>query len=114
MQDRSLGATTTASPAHVPGRIVPPYPDDHLARALAWGFLAAPEWSEPALVSAGQVTLGRRHRWLPRVVRPVLSAYRSAPLDRPSELTGFLLGGTSLPRWPPGPGISGGRYGCIL
>ena len=81
----------------VRGRIVPPYPDDHLARALAWGFLAAPEWSEPALVSAGQVTLGRRHRWLPRVVRPVLSAYRSAPLDRPSELAGFLLVGTPLP-----------------
>ena len=76
---------------------MPQYPDDHLARALAWGFLAAPEWSEPALVSAGQITLGRRHRWLPRVVRPVLSAYRSAPLDRPSELVGFLLLGTPLP-----------------
>ena len=25
------------------------YPDDHVARALAWGFLATPEWSESAL-----------------------------------------------------------------
>jgi RNA-directed DNA polymerase len=73
------------------------HPDEQLARGLAWGFLAAPEWSERALVAAGQATLGRRHRWLPRVVRPVLAAYRSAPLDRPSELTGFLLRATPLP-----------------
>ncbi|HEY5785577.1 MAG TPA: reverse transcriptase family protein [Microlunatus sp.] len=77
---------------------MPVHPDDHLARALAWGFLAAPEWTERALVSAGHTTLGRRHRWLPRVVRPVLASYRSAPLDRPSELTGFLLVGTPLPQ----------------
>jgi len=76
---------------------VPHSPDEHLARALAWGFLAAPEWTEPALVAAGQTTLGRGYRWLPRVVRPVLAAYRSAPLDRPSELASFLVAGTPLP-----------------
>jgi len=76
---------------------VPHNPDEHLARALVWGFLASPEWSEKALVAAGHTTLGRRHRWLSRVVRPVLAAYRSAPLDRPSELAAFLLAGTPLP-----------------
>ena len=76
---------------------MPHYPDEHLARALAWGFLAAPDWTESALVSAGHTTLGRRHRWLPRVVRPILAAYRTAPLDRPSELAVFLLAGTPLP-----------------
>lgn len=73
------------------------HPDEALARALSWAFLAAPEWSSPALVAAGRVALGRRHRWLGRIVGPVLVAYRSAPHDRPSELAGFLLHATPLP-----------------
>ena len=69
---------------------------EHLARGLAWGFLAAEEWNESSLVAAAAATLGRRHRWLPRVVRPVLTAYRSAPTDRPYELARFMLVATPL------------------
>lgn len=69
---------------------------EQVARALAWGFLAAPGWTESALAAAAAQTLGRRHRWLRRVVGPVLAAYRSAPIDRPYELTRFLLAATLL------------------
>jgi RNA-directed DNA polymerase len=72
------------------------HPDEPLARALAWGFLAAPEWTESALVAAGQSTFGRRHRWIARVVRPVLASYRTPPYERPSELVGYLLNATPL------------------
>lgn len=69
-------------------------PLDHVARALAWGFLAAPEWDEPSLIDAGRVTVGKRHRWLRPVVRQVLASFRSAPVDRPSELAVFIRGRT--------------------
>lgn len=61
------------------------------------GLLAAPEWTESALVRAAAETFGRRHRWLLRVVGPVLAAYRSAPTDRPDELTRFVMAATPLP-----------------
>jgi RNA-directed DNA polymerase len=76
---------------------VPAGPDEDLARGIAWGLLGAAEWTELALVSAAARTLGRRHRWLVRVVVPVLRSYRSAPQDRPYELARFLLTGTPLP-----------------
>ncbi len=67
-----------------------------MARGLAWAFLSATEWDEPSLVAAAATTLGRRHRWLPPVVREVLRAYRYAPLDRPDELARFVLAETPL------------------
>lgn len=67
-----------------------------LSRGLAWGFLAAPEWTERALVIAGAQTLGHRYRWLGRIARPVVAAYRFAPADRPNELARFILAATPL------------------
>lgn len=67
-------------------------PLDHVARALAWGFLAATEWDEPSLIAAGRLTVGNRPRWLRPVVRQVLAAYASAPIDRPSEFAAFVCG----------------------
>ncbi len=69
---------------------------EHLARGLAWGFLAAPEWNERALLTAAAETLGRRYHWLRQVVTPVMAANRSAPADRPHELARFLLAATPL------------------
>ena len=71
-------------------------PLEHVARALAWGFLAAPEWDEPSLIAAGRLTVGRKPRWLGPVARQVLASYRSAPVDRPSELARFVHGITAL------------------
>lgn len=72
-------------------------PDEGVARALAWGLLAAPEWTQRSLIAAATTTFGRRHRWFARVLDPVLACYRSAPADRPYELARFLLRQTSLP-----------------
>ncbi len=72
------------------------HPDEHLARCVAWAFLAAEEWSRPALSAAGAHALGRRQRRLGRVVAAVVAAYRVPPLDRPDELGGFLLASTPL------------------
>lgn len=69
---------------------------EQLSRGLAWGLLGVSDWTERELVAAGAVTLGHRYRWLGQVVRPVLAAYRSAPADRPYELSRFLLSSTSL------------------
>ena len=71
-------------------------PDEGIARGLAWALLAAAEWDKAALTSALGHALGRRHRWIPKVVTEVLAAYPRAPIDRPHELTRFLRTGTSL------------------
>ncbi|MEO3937786.1 reverse transcriptase family protein [Dermatophilaceae bacterium Soc4.6] len=71
-------------------------PDEHLARALAWGCLDAPEWTQRGLVAAGAETLGHRYGWMRQVVRPVAAAYHRAPVDRPHELARFLLASTTL------------------
>lgn len=71
-------------------------PDEAVARGLTWALLAAPAWTRTAVIGAAAESLGRRHRWLARVVEPALARYRTAPLDRPDELTGFLLAQTPL------------------
>lgn len=71
-------------------------PAEHVARALAWGFLAAPVWIDTALVATAETTLGRRYRWMKRVVRPVLATYHRPPTDRPEALARFLLTHTPL------------------
>lgn len=94
MQVRSPGATTRHPSRRRCRRnrrsSVRQDPLEHVARALAWGFMAAAQWDEPSLIAAGRSTLGRRHRWLAPVARQVLASYRSAPIDRPSELAGFI------------------------
>lgn len=67
-----------------------------LARGLAWGLLPASSWTETGVRTAAARTLGARHRWLPKIVDPVLAAYRTPPTDRPYELTRFLLSSTPL------------------
>ncbi len=70
--------------------------DEALARGLAWAFLAADTWTGPGLAGAATTALGRRPRWLPRVVAPVLAAYRSPPVESPYELARFVLDRTPL------------------
>lgn len=57
----------------------------HVASALAGAFLAG-DWTLPGLIQRGGTTLGRRPRWLRRVVIEVLSLYHRPPRDRPREL----------------------------
>ena len=68
----------------------------HVAAALAWSFLAAPAWTEPELRRSAWTTLGRRHRFVPGVVRLVLRTHRTAPLGRPAELARLLAGSDEL------------------
>ncbi len=72
-------------------------PAEPIARALSWGFLAAPQWNRASLVWTGAEVLGHRHRWLPGVVGSVLAAYHRPPTDRPDELAQFLLRATPMP-----------------
>ncbi|MEO8748920.1 MAG: reverse transcriptase family protein [Allobranchiibius sp.] len=71
-------------------------PAQHVARALAWGFLAAPEWTDRDLVASAVTTLGYRYRWMKRVVRPVMATYHRPPVDRPEALSRFVLTHTPL------------------
>ena len=61
-----------------------------VASALAGAFLAG-DWTASELFERGSTTLGRRPRWLRRVVVEVLSLYREAPVDRPRELATVVL-----------------------
>jgi RNA-directed DNA polymerase len=70
--------------------------DSQLAQALAWGFLAAPEWTPSALRTAVRRTLGRRTRFASAVVREVLAVYREAPVHRPAELSDLILAAPAL------------------
>lgn len=79
------------------------HPEEPIARALAWGFLASPQWNRASLAWTGAEVLGRRYEWLPHVVSSVLAAYRRPPLDRPDELTRFLLASTDLAELVHGP-----------
>ncbi len=65
-------------------------------QALAWGFLAAPTWTEPDLIAAATTTLGRRYRWMSKIVRAVLAACPHPPIGRPRELAGFVLDTTAF------------------
>ncbi|WP_157720307.1 reverse transcriptase family protein [Friedmanniella luteola] len=71
-------------------------PTAHVARALAWSFLAAPDWTEAALRRSAWVTLGRRHRWVSALAGSAVATYRTAPLGRPHELAGLLAGSAVL------------------
>jgi RNA-directed DNA polymerase len=60
-----------------------------VAAALAHAFLAG-DWAREGLVERGGQALGRRPRWLRRVVSEVLSAYHRPPRDRRRELAAFI------------------------
>lgn len=92
MQDWSSG--TAATPTSV--RVVTRDPDDGLARGLAWAFLASEAWTRTALVREATTTLGRRPRWLALLADQVVQRYRTAPTDRPYELSRYLLHETRL------------------
>ncbi|GAA1824287.1 reverse transcriptase family protein [Microlunatus capsulatus] len=72
-------------------------PVAHVARALAWAFLAAPAWTEPELRRSAWTTLGRRHRWVTPLVRLALVVHRTAPTGQPAELARLLAGTDELP-----------------
>ena len=62
---------------------------NRLASALADAYLAAPEWSRPALVDATRLVLGYTPQWTDDVVDEVLT-YPRPPADRPRELARFI------------------------
>jgi RNA-directed DNA polymerase len=61
----------------------------HFAAGLADAFCDG-DWDEAALFVRGNEAMGRRPRWLRRVVADVLTAYPAPPLDRIGELARFL------------------------
>ncbi|MDF2444036.1 MAG: RNA-directed polymerase [Subtercola sp.] len=67
-----------------------------MATALALALLAAPDWSPERLVEALQGVFGRRHRWLPALVREVRAVFRTAPQDAPRELAAVIRATTAL------------------
>jgi RNA-directed DNA polymerase len=64
---------------------------DHLTKGLAFAFLAG-TWSEDELVARGLAALGapEQPRWLRRLVRRMLVAFPTAPIDRDDELARAL------------------------
>jgi len=62
---------------------------NRLATALADAYLAAPEWTRPALVDATRLVLGEAPQWTDDVVDEVLT-YPRPPADRPRELARFI------------------------
>jgi hypothetical protein len=72
---------------------------DHLAKGLAFAFLAG-TWTEGELVARGRVALGfsprGRTRWLRQLVRRMLAAFPTAPVDRDEELARTLVGDRGL------------------
>ncbi|PYI66676.1 hypothetical protein CVV68_12740 [Arthrobacter livingstonensis] len=76
--------------AAVLARTTRPTPDV-LAAALSHAFLAAGEWSKPALTAAGAGVLGARRRWLGPLAAHVLASYHRCPADAPRELAAVVL-----------------------
>jgi len=70
-----------------------PHPSANtVATALAHAFLAAGDWSKPALTAAGADILGARRRWLGPLASHVLRNYHRPPADAPRELAAVVLG----------------------
>lgn len=66
------------------------WPPEQISRALAYAFLAAPEWRHPSLHAAGRLTVGRWYSWLRPTVGAVLDHYPDRPTDRPLELARLI------------------------
>lgn len=70
-----------------------PRPTPHaVATALSHAFLAAEDWSKPALINAGANVLGARRRWLGPLAGHILGLYHRRPSDAPRELAAVVLG----------------------
>ena len=67
-----------------------------LATALAHAFLAAQDWSKPALVDSAASVLGARRRWLGPLADHVLGNYHRRPDDAARELAAVVLDSESL------------------
>ncbi|MDO5753864.1 reverse transcriptase family protein [Arthrobacter sp.] len=85
----ATGMTTDHKAAQVLAHTPHPTPTI-VATALSHAFLAAPEWTVEALVSAGAEVLGARRRWLGPLVRAVVDAYHRKPADAPRELAAHI------------------------
>ncbi|MCU1407479.1 MAG: hypothetical protein JWQ43_3782 [Glaciihabitans sp.] len=57
-----------------------------IGTALAHAFLAADDWTEPALSRAGVAVLASRRRWLAPVIREILPRFPRPPRDSAREL----------------------------
>lgn len=71
----------------------------HLAKGLAFAFLAGP-WTEGELVARGRAAMGGgargRARWLRNLVRRMLQAFPQAPVDRDDDLAAALANDRAL------------------
>lgn len=61
-----------------------------LSTALADAFLAADHWTAPALVQAGNHTIGSQRRWIPTLAAHIIATYPRRPLDAPRELAAVV------------------------
>src|SRR5438067_1916204 len=72
---------------------------EDIAKGLALAFLAG-RWSEDELYARGRLTLGGGARgrvlWLQKLVRRVVAAFPTAPIDRDDELAALLAGDRGL------------------
>lgn len=71
-------------------------PVSPVARALAWAFLAADEWTVPALRAAARRTLGGAYPWTTSVARAVLATYRRPPREQPDALAELVAAQPAL------------------
>lgn len=88
-EGKSRGMAVDNTAVQVLSRVPHPTPTT-VATALSHAFLAAPEWTVAALVSAGTEVLGARRRWLGPLVRAVVGAYHRKPADAPRELAAHI------------------------
>ncbi len=72
------------------------WPLERISRALAYAFLAAPEWRHRSLQAAGRLTVGRWYSWLRPTVGAVLDHYPDRPTDRPLELARLIVSTPAL------------------
>ncbi|WP_172592179.1 reverse transcriptase family protein [Subtercola boreus] len=67
-----------------------------VATALALALLAAADWTPEGMLAVLQSVFGRRHRFLPVLVREVRAVYRTAPQDAPRELAAVIRQSAAL------------------
>jgi hypothetical protein len=67
-----------------------------VASALADALLAGP-WTVDGMIERARRTVGESSRWIGELARAAHFGYPQAPLDRPGELTRFLMTSAPLP-----------------
>lgn len=68
-----------------------------VAGALADALLAGP-WLVDAMIARARRAIGEDSRWINELARAAHLGYPTPPLDRPRELTRFLMAGPPLPQ----------------